>query len=170
MATYATSANFIAEFTDDNEVARVTDNTEAEGPNTAVITELLDRAQAIVDGKLAVRYAVPVDVTTYTTVHPLLRGLTIHIAVYHAVGGRNDVVSDAKKTMYESAMKYLQELHDGDADLPGVSPLPSSTINDQQGEYGFGDADTDFDLDDENGTTTATSMPRVFSRDSMRSL
>lgn len=170
MATYASVQNFKDEFTDDNEVARVTDNTEAEGPNTTVITELLDRAQAIVDGKLAARYAVPVDVVAHPNVFPLLRGLTIHIAVYQAVGGRNDVISEAKKLLYDRAIEYLAELHDGEADLPGVSPLPSSTIHDQQGEYGFGDADTDADFDDENGTTTATTLPRVFTRDSMRAL
>lgn len=159
MGNYATQANFEDRFSSDDEVAFLTDNTTAEGPNATVISEALEEAEGFINSYLARRYAVPVVVSSEASVAATLRGCTLDIAVYNVVGGRSDVVSDAKTKQYERWLAWLEAIAEGKVVLPGAATLPGPTAIANVAVWGSGDADVESD-----------DATRVFSRESMATL
>lgn len=158
MSTFATVADFKQRFASDAEVAALTDNTAAEGPDTDVIQDALDEAEGVINSYLSKRYAVPPSVTD-SVVAATLRGCTLDIAVYHVVGGRSDVISEAKRLIYEQRLAWLKAVSMGDVFLPSAAPLGSTSSSAYMVAWGSGDADVASD--------TAV---RTFSRASMAGL
>ncbi len=84
-----------------------------------VVDNAIERASAIVDSYLGVRYSVPIS-----PVSKILEDKTTDIAVYliyekRAVG-MTEVPEDVRKR-YEDAIQWLKEVRDGKAVLSGVS-------------------------------------------------
>lgn len=158
MSSFATVADFKQRFASDAEVAAVTDNTAAEGPDTVVIQDALNEAEGLINSYLAKRYLVPPSVTD-SVVAATLRGCTLDIAVYHVVGGRSDVISEAKQRIYDQRLEWLKAIATGEVFLPSATPLTSTASSAYMVDWGSGDADVDSD-----------DAVRTFSRASMAGL
>lgn len=90
-----------------------------DGDGTAdpgVVAEALTSASAEVDGYLARRYAVPLDPAP-----PLVRTLTVSIALWNLLGRRPGLEEPAIEKRYRAALDLLRLIARGDATL-GVSP------------------------------------------------
>ncbi len=108
---YATVADLVAEF-GEREVIELTDRFEPPigVVDNAVAQGALDRAEAVIDGYLAGRYALPLP-----SVPPLLNGIACDLTRHSLyINAMPDVVKDR----YDAAMKSLKAIGDGLMALP----------------------------------------------------
>ena len=114
---YATQADLVARF-GTTELAQLTDRTAGTVIDAAVVAAALADADALVDGYLAQRYALPVTPTP-----ALLLRVACDIARFLLHGkAAGEKVRDA----YDDALKLLRDLADGRAALPGALPAPAA--------------------------------------------
>lgn len=98
-------------------------------PSTTVLDEIRLSSEGEVNGYLARRYAVPVDLTTHADLAATLKGFTLDVAVYRA-HGRRPPVPEAAKDSYESAKEWLLRVSEGKIVLP-AAVTPASTTSDK---------------------------------------
>lgn len=113
---YASQADLVSRFGAD-ELIQVTDRANAGTLDSSVVATALADADAVINGYLAGRYAVPV-----TPTQPLLLRLCADIA--RALLWK-DRPSDAVRQAQEDALKILRDLSRGDAVLVGAAAAPS---------------------------------------------
>lgn len=108
---YATVADLQAAF-GERELVELTDRAEPSFGivDTAVAQAALDRAEAVIDGYLAGRYALPLP-----AVPPILAGIACDLA-RHAL--YITAMPDVVQARYEAAMKSLKAIGDGVMALP----------------------------------------------------
>ncbi len=112
---YASQADLVARFGSD-ELIQLTDRTNAGTIDSSVVTTALTDADAMINGYLAARYAVPVSPTPQ-----LLLRLAADIA--RALLWK-DRPTEAVRQAQEDALKMLRDLADGRATLVGVAAAP----------------------------------------------
>ncbi len=115
---YATVADLLDAY-GEAEVLALTDRAGEGLVVESVATAALARASDEADSYLAGRYAVPV-----TPVPPVLAAMVCDIARYRLTGGQAQE-TDPITERYRLAVKWLERVASGDADLPGVG-LPAS--------------------------------------------
>lgn len=115
---YATVADMIEAF-GQGEVIALTDRTGEVQVVESIATAALARASDEADSYLAGRYAVPV-----TPVPPVLAAMVCDMARYRLTGTQAQE-ADPITERYRLAVKWLERVASGDADLPGVG-LPAS--------------------------------------------
>ena len=115
---YATVADLIEAY-GEAEVVALTDRTGTGQVVESVATAALARAGDEADSYLAGRYAVPV-----APVPPVLAAMVCDIARYRLTGGEAQE-ADPITERYRLAVKWLERVASGAADLPGVG-LPAS--------------------------------------------
>lgn len=123
-------------------IDRVGDNATAElttdsgsVPNTTVLDEVRLSTEGEVNGYLAKRYAVPVDLTAHADLAATLKGFTLDIAVYR-LHGRRPPVSETIRTARDDAIKWLTKVSNATILLP-AAVTPASTSSDDPGlEWG----------------------------------
>ncbi len=147
MGNYASNTDLKARFEDDAELAALTDSDDGMADED-VLTEVLEDAEAQVDGYAAKLYLVPLDVTD-TRVAGRLKSVTLDLAVW-ALLNRGDVVSAAKQRSYEQSLDWLVKLSKGDVQLPQPATPSSTTSRDTVSDWGTA------------GTTAASN--RLFTR------
>lgn len=118
--TYATieqlkdrySERMLIELTDRGEVARLAIDTD-------IVDRVLEDTDAVIDGYLAARYALPL-----VDVPPLIRDLAQTIAIYklHAFGAPDHVAED-----HRLALRTLQDIAKGAVRIPAAGAEPSSS-------------------------------------------
>lgn len=88
-------------------------------PDAALFARAIADADALIDGSLKVRYALPIASTPR-----LVTDLSLRIAVYYAHGS---VVPEKIRDDYKEALRTLQQIATGTVrlDLDGVEPAPS---------------------------------------------
>jgi phage gp36-like protein len=101
------------------EVIALTDRTGEVQGGESIATAALARASDEADSYLAGRYAVPV-----TPVPPVLAAMVCDMARYRLTGTQAQE-ADPITERYRLAVKWLERVASGDADLPGVG-LPAS--------------------------------------------
>ena len=112
---YATLDDMTAAF-GENEMVEITDREHTDAVDTGLAEEALSRASSEADSYLARRYAVPVA----APVPPVLVAAVCDIARYRLTGGPASE-SDPILARYLQAVKWLERIADGKADLPGQS-------------------------------------------------
>jgi phage gp36-like protein len=142
MATYATQAQLIERFHDEASLAKLTEAT-ATTVTEATITRILNQAQGMVDSYIGARLAVPVDVGAHTAAAPILRDLTLDLAVHAVHLLRPSVPEDVTKAR-DDAIAWLDKFVAGKAVLPAeVAPEPT-VLDEPSGSFAFargGDSD-----------------------------
>lgn len=118
--TYATQSDLVARY-GDYMLRELTDRAEpATGEiDPAVVAHALDDADAVIDGYLKGRYALPLAQTPR-----LVRDLAQAIAIYKL---HRDVVSEKIRREYEDAISQLKQIGTGAIrlDVAGVEPAAS---------------------------------------------
>lgn len=106
------SARMLLDLSDRGEAA-------AEEIDAALIDRAIRDADALIDGYLAVRYALPL-----ASVPRLVTDLSLRISIYYA---HAHVAADKIKADYEAALKTLRDIAGGliRLDLDGAEPPPS---------------------------------------------
>jgi phage gp36-like protein len=114
---YATQADLEARF-GTTELAQLTDRVAGTTINATVITAALADADALIEGYLAQRYALPVS-----PVPQLLLRVACDIARFLLHG---KAATEKVRAAYDDALKVLRDLADGRAALPGAAAAPSA--------------------------------------------
>lgn len=114
---YASQADLEARF-GAAELAQLTDRVLGTLVEPAVVAAALADADALIDGYLAQRYALPVN-----PVPPLLKRVACDIARF-LLHGKS--AGEKVRQAYDDALKVLRDLADGRAALPGAAEAPSA--------------------------------------------
>ncbi len=115
---YATLQDMLAKYGETETVA-LTDREGAGAPDEAVAAAALAQASDEADSYLAGRYAVPVS-----PVPPVLKAMVCDMARYHLTGGQT-LETDPIAGRYKLAIRWLERVASGAAELPGVGQPPS---------------------------------------------
>ena len=112
---YASQADLVTRF-GSQELIELTDRANGNAIDSAIITVALADADAIIDGYLVGRYAVPVTPTP-----PLVLRVAADIARFLLY---KDRPTDSVRQAYEDALKILADLSKGSAALAGAAAAP----------------------------------------------
>jgi phage gp36-like protein len=96
------------------------DHDQDGAPDSAVVTQAIASAQAIIDSYLGTKFSVPVS-----PVPEVLRMRAVSLAVYFLKLGRDSVTDDARR-QYEDDVSWLREVVAGSVSL-GVDPAPAQS-------------------------------------------
>ena len=105
---------------------------------TAVVDEVRLSSEGEVNGYLAKRYAVPVDLTAHADLAATLKGYTLDIAVFRLHKRRPPVDKDIRASR-DDAIKWLMGIVKGEIVLPASVTPASTTSDDPQGTWGSDD-------------------------------
>lgn len=90
-------------------------------PDSQVVTEAIDRADAEIDAYLGSRYTLPL-----TPVPDQVKGLSMDMALYHLYS-RRSVAPPVRRQKYEAALSLLKQIAAGEAVVDGASELLTET-------------------------------------------
>lgn len=119
MGNYASRAELQARFTDDAEVSHLTDTEDTGTPDTAVLDEVIDDAEAEINSYAAMRYEVPLDVAGDTGLAARIKSLTLDLAVAK-LQDRSGNVPEPNETARTRALEWLDKLSSGKIVLPSA--------------------------------------------------
>jgi phage gp36-like protein len=113
---YATQADLVTRF-GSTELAQLTDRVAGTTIDASVVATALADADALIDGYLAQRYALPVS-----PVPPLLLRVAADVTRFLLHG---NAATDAVRGAYDDALRVLRDLSAGKATLPGAAVAPA---------------------------------------------
>lgn len=101
---------------DEQDVIRFSNDSaiEAETPDSNVLASAMDGATAIIDSFISGRYG-----ALTAPVPELIVSLAVDISLYKLTGRKGDA-PDEYRARYEDAVKMLERISTGKADIPGV--------------------------------------------------
>ena len=95
-------------------------------PDTTKLTEDANAASAEVDGYLARRYAVPIDLAAHPELAPLLKGITLDLGAYRTHCRRQPVPEEISKAR-QAAVEWCLRVSRGEILLPATTtPTPTT--------------------------------------------
>ena len=145
MPNYTTTTKLKARFEDDEAVAALTDTLDSTGaPDEAVLAEVIADAEGEIDSYLAVRYKVPVSVSSDSVLANRLISLTLDIATVNLLE-RGDQVSEAQQRRRDRATAYLEKLSTGELLLPSAATLTTTETKEPLVAYGTAGTGDDSD-------------------------
>lgn len=155
MGNYASRVELQARFSDDAEVAHLTDTEDTGVPDTAVLDEVIDDAESELNSYAAVRNAVPLDVAGDAGLAARIKSLTLDLAVakLHDRSGNVPEPNEAARTR---AIEWLDKLSVGKVELPSARTEASTVSRDPVPSWGI--------------AGTGDSSQRVFSRKTQEAL
>lgn len=157
VGNYATQAELKARFDGDAEVAYLTDTEETLTPDTAVLDDCIEAAEADINSRIGKRYATPVVVTGNTELTALLKRKTLDLAEVFLLM-RGPSVSEQKEKQSERVMEWASKVAAGTFVLSGAATPPSTTSRDPLAYWSGSNRDlTDVET-------------RIFSRETMSGL
>ncbi len=142
------SATDITDLMGDDMLIRLADRDGDGIYDDAKVTRALDDASALIDGYIAARVPLPL-----ITVPPVLKNLTIDIAVYRLSTDAALLAEDVR-TRYEDAIKFLRDVAAGKAQIPQPKPEGAPAVTEVTPPQ----------------AVIVDGPPRLFSRSSMRRL
>jgi phage gp36-like protein len=104
-----------------------------------VLDEVRKGAEGEVNGYLAKRYEVPVDLSAHADIADTLKSFTLDIAAYR-LHARRGPVSEALRTSRDDAVKWLVGVAEGKIVLPASTTPASTTSDDPKPMWGGSDA------------------------------
>lgn len=134
---YIDNADITARVGNDTAVQLTTDSGAV--VDSVVLDEVRESAEGEVNGYLARRYAVPVDLTTHTDLAATLKGFTLDIAVFR-LHSRRPPVTEAIREARTDAVKWLTAVSEGKVILPAAVTPASTTSDDPTPTWGGSDA------------------------------
>lgn len=110
-------------------LARLTNESAGGGVTTARVAEWIDRGEGQINSALATRkWKTPIDLATFPKAANVLEWATMGLAVY-GLHGRSEVVPDSVVKDRDDVQVWLQQIIDGEADLPVDTQLTESTAS-----------------------------------------
>jgi len=103
--------------------------------DAAVVAEIMGSAEGEVNGYLARRYAVPVDLTAHADVQATLKGFCLDLAAYRAHLRRPPVPEDISKAR-SNAVEWLKMVSEGKIVLPAATTPASTGADDPKPSWG----------------------------------
>lgn len=138
MANYATKQDLIDRFESTEAAAHLTGNPGG-SPDDDVLDESLETSEAFIHTYLSMRYDIPVDVASDTSLAALMKGATLDLAQWQLLSN-NSLVPESMQKVYERIVKWLDDLSRGKAVLPTDDATPAPTAARSPGiTYGFAD-------------------------------
>lgn len=123
---YATLAD-VQDQLSEAELIQLTDDAGAGEVDEDVAARAIADADAIIDGYIGVRTAVPLS-----PVPPILRTYSVDLAIYNLYSRRQDSMPEVRKERHAEAMKYLGWIAEGKISMgasdPDGNPPASSGI------------------------------------------
>lgn len=126
---------------DERDLISITDDDDTGSVDSDKVGAAIEKADAMIDSYLAVKYAVPMD-----PVPAIVKKLSVDIAVYELFS-RRDRVSDSTRKRFDDAVTFLKDVAKGKAGISGATSADSSMSS---------------------NAPTMTTSPRVFSRIKMK--
>ena len=98
------------------ELAELTAET-GDTPDSLVVADAIERAEAEIDAYLGVRYTLPLS-----PIPDQVKGLSVDISLYHLYS-RRSVAPTVRRQKYEAAVSFLKQGAAGEAVVEGASDL-----------------------------------------------
>ncbi len=109
-------------------------------PDSYVVKEAIDKADAEIDSYLGLRYTVP-----FSPVPARVKALSVDLAIFHLYS-RRSLAPTVRQQQYEAAVGFLKQVAAGQALIEGLGGDPPEVCRDVQ---------------------EVTGAPRIFSRDTL---
>jgi phage gp36-like protein len=104
----------------EDELIQLTDDEELGQVDQAVAAKAIADADAEIDSYCGTRYDVP-----FTAVPPIIRKLSVDMAIYNLYARRRRVPDD-RKERYDGAVRFLRDVSRGMISLGAGSPAPDA--------------------------------------------
>ena len=134
--SYITNQEIIDRVGNDKAAQLTTDSGTV--PSTTVLNEIRLSTEGEVNGYLAKRYKVPIDMTTHTELDAVLTGFVLDVAVYRMHARRPPIPDDVGKAR-DQAIKWLEKVSRGEIVLPAATTPASATADKPYMEHGSND-------------------------------
>lgn len=158
MGNYASTTELIARFGTVNEVEHLTGKAATDAAYTAVLNEVIGKAEGEVDASVAQKFSVPLDVAGDTVLGNWIKSIVLDLAVAF-LQARSRNVSEPVANDRDHVRAWLKELVSGTVQLPSGRTETSTVSRDPPANWGTG-----------NTASDDSSSKRVFSRETMGSL
>jgi len=111
--------------------ARLTDRVNGTTPDDDVGQQIIDEAEALANGYLARRYAVPVDLSSYPELANVLAVRVLDLAEYGAWKSSPFVADPPSRvqTLLTNATKWFEDVATGRLVLPATPPATISAVD-----------------------------------------
>ncbi len=158
MGNYLSTSELLTRFPDEADASFFTDDEDAGAPTTAHLDDIIEAAEGMINSRLAMVYATPVDVSIDTELGNTLKRMTLDLAEALMVGGRSERMSEVKQGQMDRVITWADRIAKGELVLPGGVTPAGPASREPRASWSGSDR-----------TLIATS-PRRFSRDSMANL
>lgn len=158
MGNYASRAELIARFKDEKEASFLAGSSDTNAADTAVLDEVIGKAEGEVDASAAQKFSVPLDVAGDTVLGNWIKSITLDLAVAN-LHARSGNVPEPVAVDRDHVRAWLKELVAGTMQLPSGRTETSTVSRDPVSNWGTG-----------NTASDDSNSKRVFSRTTMGSL
>jgi phage gp36-like protein len=93
-------------------------------PDSGIITDAINKADAEIDSYLGVKYVVPLSPTP-----DQVKALSVDLAIYHLYS-RHSIVPPVRQQKYEDAVAFLKQVARGQAIITGPGGEPATAAKD----------------------------------------
>lgn len=135
MGNYASTSDLVNRFEDDAAVAHLTDTADTGTPDTDVLDEVINGAEGLINSYAGRKFDIPFS-TADSGFAAFLKSLTLDIAVFHLVGARSDLVSEAKTAAFDKAIEWLEKLAEGKVVPPAAATQDTTAARDPVAAFG----------------------------------
>ena len=112
--TYCTSEDIIAAMAE-QDMTLYTDDDGLGIPDAGILDRAIASASALVDSFISARYGAGLD-----PVPDLIKSMTVDISIYKIASRRGDAPEEFR-VMFDDAVRLLERIASGKADIPGVA-------------------------------------------------
>ena len=158
MGNYLSTTELLTRFPDDADAAFFTDDEGLGAPTTAHLNDIIESAEGMINSRLAMVYATPVDVSIDTELGNTLERMTLDLAEGLMVSGRSERASEVKLAQMERVLEWADRIAKGELVLPGVVTPAGPASREPRASWSG------------SNRTLITTSPRNFTRDSMANL
>lgn len=136
MGNYLTTAQLIAEFESSADLAYLTDSADSGAASETVLAEVIAEAEAEADSSLAVRYKVPIAVSTDAVLASQMRWVTKVLAI-HRLCLRGEIESETRQRETDAVRQWLTDMAAGKKQMAAAAAQPSTVTNTPSASWGI---------------------------------
>ena len=118
---YCTQADILKQISEE-ELIDLTDDTHAGSVNADVVTEAIEKADAMIDAYCQGRYTIPLS-----PVPTIIRALSVDLALYYLFARRADAMPEERRDGYKNAESFLKALSAGKVQIGAATPVRDDT-------------------------------------------
>lgn len=136
MGNYASRAELIARFTDELEAAHLAGSADTGSADTAVLDEVIGKAEGEVDASAAQKFSVPLDVAGDVVLGNWIKSITLDLAVAN-LHARSGNVPEPIAVDRDHVRAWLKELAMGTVQLPSARTEATTVSRDPVSTWGI---------------------------------